>query len=145
MRSMDAEAVLKHRVRNEQTSGEKKSPSKVVIIFKFFPARTQIFRQIGQTFGSRRERVKWHKKTYARSCLKKTMYAKSIESLFLQGGNKTGEKIRPKRNTRFQELSMHLARTMTSPTCICGGTGRVVMSTGKPARLTSEEDKTVSL
>jgi hypothetical protein len=28
MRSMDAEAVLKHRVRNEQTSGEKKSPSK---------------------------------------------------------------------------------------------------------------------
>jgi hypothetical protein len=55
---MDAEAVLKHRVRNEQTSGEKKSPSKGVIIFKFFPARTQIFRQIGQTFGSRRERVK---------------------------------------------------------------------------------------
>ena len=54
---MDAEAVLKHRVRNEQTSGEKKSPSKGVIIFKFFPARTQIFRQIGQTFGSRRERV----------------------------------------------------------------------------------------
>jgi len=47
---MDAEAVLKHRVRNEQTSGEKKSPSKGVIIFKFFPARTQIFRQIGQTF-----------------------------------------------------------------------------------------------
>jgi hypothetical protein len=45
---MDAEAVLKHRVRNEQTSGEKKSPSKGVIIFKFFPARTQIFRQIGQ-------------------------------------------------------------------------------------------------
>jgi hypothetical protein len=58
MRSMDAEAVLEHRVRNEQTSGEKKSPSKGVIIFKFFPARTQIFRQIGQTFGSRRERVK---------------------------------------------------------------------------------------
>ena len=57
---MDAEAVLKHRVRNEQTSGEKKSPSKGVIIFKFFPARTQIFRQIGQTFGSRRERVKKH-------------------------------------------------------------------------------------
>jgi hypothetical protein len=55
---MDAEAVLKHRVRNEQTSGEKKSPSKGVIIFTFFPARTQIFRQIGQTFGSRRERVK---------------------------------------------------------------------------------------
>jgi hypothetical protein len=55
---MDAEAVLKHRVRNEQTSGKKKSPSKGVIIFKFFPARTQIFRQIGQTFGSRRERVK---------------------------------------------------------------------------------------
>jgi hypothetical protein len=55
---MDAEAVLKHRVRNEQTSGEKKSPSKGVIIFKFFPARTQIFRQIGQTFGSRLERVK---------------------------------------------------------------------------------------
>jgi hypothetical protein len=50
--------VLKHRVRDEQTSGEKKSPSKGVIIFKFFPARTQIFRQIGQTFGSRRERVK---------------------------------------------------------------------------------------
>jgi hypothetical protein len=59
MRSMDAEAVLKHRVRDEQTSGEKKSPSKGVIIFKFFPARTQIFRQIGQTFGSRRERVKF--------------------------------------------------------------------------------------
>ncbi len=57
MRSMDAEAVLKHRVCNEQTSGEKKSPKKGVIIFKFFPARTQIFRQIGQTFGSRRERV----------------------------------------------------------------------------------------
>jgi hypothetical protein len=56
---MDAEAVLKHRVRNEQTSGEKKSPSKGVIIFKFFPARTQIFRQIGQTFGSRRERKQW--------------------------------------------------------------------------------------
>jgi hypothetical protein len=45
---MDAEAVLKHRVRDEQTSGEKKSPSKGVIIFKFFPARTQIFRQVGQ-------------------------------------------------------------------------------------------------
>ena len=60
---MDAEAVLKHRVRNEQTSREKKSPSKGVIIFKFFPARTQIFRQIGQTFGSRRERVNETKKT----------------------------------------------------------------------------------
>ena len=55
---MNAEAVLKQSVRNEQTSGEKKSPSKGVIIFKFFPARTQIFRQIGQTFGSQRERVK---------------------------------------------------------------------------------------
>jgi hypothetical protein len=55
---MDAEAVLKHRVRNEQTSGEKKSPSKGVIIFYFFPAQIQIFRLIGQTFGSRRERVK---------------------------------------------------------------------------------------
>jgi hypothetical protein len=54
---MDAEVVLKHRVRNEQTSGEKKLLSKGVIIFKFFPARTQIFRQIVQTFGSRRERV----------------------------------------------------------------------------------------
>jgi hypothetical protein len=54
---MDAEAVLKHRVRNEQTSGEKKSPSKGVLIFYFFPAHMQIFRQIRQTFGSRRERV----------------------------------------------------------------------------------------
>jgi hypothetical protein len=54
---MDAEAVLKHRVRNEQTSGEKKSPSKGILIFYFFPAHMQIFRPIGQTFGSRRERV----------------------------------------------------------------------------------------
>ena len=55
---MDAEAVLKHRVRNEQTSGEKKSPSKGVLIYYFFPAHMQIFRLIGHTFGSRRERVK---------------------------------------------------------------------------------------
>jgi hypothetical protein len=55
---MDAEAVLKHRVRNEQTSREKKLPSKGVLIFYFFPAHMQIFRPIGQTFGSRRERVK---------------------------------------------------------------------------------------
>jgi hypothetical protein len=55
---MNAEAVLKQRVRNEQTSGEKKSPSKGVLIFNFFPAQMQIFRPIGQTFGSRRERVK---------------------------------------------------------------------------------------
>jgi hypothetical protein len=55
---MNAEAVLKQRVRNEQTSGEKKSPSKGVIIFYFFPAQMQIFRPIGQTFGRRRERVK---------------------------------------------------------------------------------------
>jgi hypothetical protein len=54
---MDAEAVLKHRVRNEQTSREKKSPSKGVLIFYFFPAHMQIFRPIGQSFGSRRERV----------------------------------------------------------------------------------------
>ena len=58
MRSMDAEAVLKHRVRDEQTSGEKKSPSKGVIIYYFFPAQMQIFRPIGHTFGARRERVK---------------------------------------------------------------------------------------
>ena len=58
MRSMNAEAVLKHRVRNEQTSGQKKSPSKGVLIFYFFPAHMQIFRPIGQSFGSRRERVK---------------------------------------------------------------------------------------
>jgi hypothetical protein len=51
---MDAEAVLKHRVRNEQTSGEKKSPSKGVLIYYFFPAHMQIFRPIGHTFGSRR-------------------------------------------------------------------------------------------
>jgi hypothetical protein len=50
--------VLKQFVRNEQTSGEKKSPSKGVLIFFFFPAQMQIFRPIGQTFGSRRERVK---------------------------------------------------------------------------------------
>jgi hypothetical protein len=56
---MDAEAVLKHRVRNEQTSGEKKSPSKGVLIFYFFPAHMQIFRPIGHTSGSRRERVNW--------------------------------------------------------------------------------------
>jgi hypothetical protein len=55
---MDAEAVLKHHVRNEQTSGEKKSPSKGVLIFYFLPAHMQIFRPIGHTFGSRRERVK---------------------------------------------------------------------------------------
>ncbi len=55
---MNAEAVLKHRVRNEQTSGGKKSPSKGVIIYYFFPAHLQIFRPIGHTFGSRRERVK---------------------------------------------------------------------------------------
>jgi hypothetical protein len=55
---MNAEAVLKHRVRNEQTSGQKKSPSKGVLIFYFFPAHMQIFRPIGQSFGSRRERVK---------------------------------------------------------------------------------------
>jgi len=62
MRSMNAEAVLKHRVRNEQTSGQKKSPSKGVLIFYFFPAHMQIFRPIGQTFGSRRERVKQEKR-----------------------------------------------------------------------------------
>jgi len=50
---MNAEAVLKQRVRNEQTSGEKKSPSKGVLIFNFFPAQMQISRPIGQTFGSR--------------------------------------------------------------------------------------------
>jgi hypothetical protein len=55
---MDAEAVLKHRVRKEQTSGKKKSPSKGVLIYYFFPAHMQIFRPIGHTFGSRRERVK---------------------------------------------------------------------------------------
>jgi hypothetical protein len=55
---MNAEAVLKHRVRNEQTSGQKKSLSKGVLIFYFFPAHMQIFRPIGQSFGSRRERVK---------------------------------------------------------------------------------------
>ncbi len=54
---MDAEAALKHRVRNEQTSHEKKSPSKGVLIFYFFPAHMQTFRPIRQTFGSRRERV----------------------------------------------------------------------------------------
>jgi hypothetical protein len=53
---MDAEAVLKHRVCNEQTSGEKKSQSKGVLIYYFFPAHMQIFRPIGHTFGSRRER-----------------------------------------------------------------------------------------
>ena len=58
MRSMNAEAVLKHRVRNKQTSGQKKLPSKGVLIFYFFPAHMQIFRPIGQSFGSRRERVK---------------------------------------------------------------------------------------
>jgi hypothetical protein len=36
---MNAEAVLKQRVRNEQTSGEKKSPSKGVLIFYFFQPR----------------------------------------------------------------------------------------------------------
>jgi hypothetical protein len=36
MRSMNAEAVLKHRVRNEQTSGQKKSPQKVFLFFIFF-------------------------------------------------------------------------------------------------------------
>jgi hypothetical protein len=55
---MNAEAVLKHRVRNEQTSGQKKLPSKGVLIFYFVPAHMQIFRPIGQSFGSRRERVK---------------------------------------------------------------------------------------
>jgi hypothetical protein len=55
---MDAEAVLKHRVRNEQTSGEKKSPSKGALVYYFFPAHMQIFRPIGHTFGSRRKRVK---------------------------------------------------------------------------------------
>ncbi len=51
MRSMNAEAVLKHRVRNEQTSGQKKLPSKGVLIFYFFPAHMQIFRPIGQSFA----------------------------------------------------------------------------------------------
>ncbi len=60
MRSMNAKAVLKHRVRNEQTSGQKKLPSKGVLIFYFFSAHMQIFRPIGQSFGSRRERVKPH-------------------------------------------------------------------------------------
>jgi hypothetical protein len=36
---------------------KKKSPSKGVLIFYFFPAHMQIFRPIGQSFGSRRERV----------------------------------------------------------------------------------------
>jgi hypothetical protein len=49
---MNAEAVLKHCVRNEQTGGQKKSPSKG-LIFYFFPAHMQIFRPIGQSFGSR--------------------------------------------------------------------------------------------
>ena len=62
---MNAEAVLKQRVRNEQTSGEKKSPSKGVLIFYFFPAQMQIFMPIGQTFGSRREKAMttYHKRT----------------------------------------------------------------------------------
>jgi hypothetical protein len=66
---MDAEALLKHRVRNEQTSGEKKSPSKGVIIYYFFPAHMQIFRPIGHTFGSRRERVNFRdKRTRSPQC-----------------------------------------------------------------------------
>jgi hypothetical protein len=54
---MDAKAALKHHVRYEQTSGEKNSPSKGVLIYYFFPAHMQIFRLIGHTFGSQRERV----------------------------------------------------------------------------------------
>jgi hypothetical protein len=73
MRSMDAEAVLKHRVCDEQTSGEKKSPSKGVIIYYFFPAQMQIFRPIGQTFGARRERVKYS--VHIRSYLLRTEYS----------------------------------------------------------------------
>ncbi len=69
---MNAEAVLKQRVRNEQTSGEKKSPSKGVLIFYFFPAQMQIFRPIGQTFGSRRKRVKPKVKTIAPKILAHT-------------------------------------------------------------------------
>jgi hypothetical protein len=48
---MNAEAVLKHRVRNEQTSGQKKLPSKGVLIFFFsrpyanFQANRTIFWQ----------------------------------------------------------------------------------------------------
>ncbi len=33
---MDAEAVLKHRVRNEQTSGEKNRRQKVLLFIIFF-------------------------------------------------------------------------------------------------------------
>jgi hypothetical protein len=36
MRSMNAEAVLKHRVRNEQTSGQKNRCQKVFLFFIFF-------------------------------------------------------------------------------------------------------------
>ncbi len=36
MRSMNAEAVLKHRVRNEQTSGQKNRRQKVFLFFIFF-------------------------------------------------------------------------------------------------------------
>jgi hypothetical protein len=61
---MNAEAVLKQRVCNEQTSGEKKSPSKGVLILYFFPAQMQIFRPIGQTLGSRREKRNENEKTF---------------------------------------------------------------------------------
>ena len=36
MRSMNAEAVLKHRVRNKQTSGQKNRRQKVFLFFIFF-------------------------------------------------------------------------------------------------------------
>jgi hypothetical protein len=51
---MDAEAVLKHGVSNEQTSGEKKSLSKggVFLFFLFFSSPDANFRLIGQAFGS---------------------------------------------------------------------------------------------
>jgi hypothetical protein len=82
MRSMNAEAVLKHRVHNEQTSGQKKSPSKGVLIFYFFPAHMQIFRPIGQSFGSRRERVKLFRRGREKACPLTNHKIKEISSAY---------------------------------------------------------------
>ncbi len=49
MRSMDAEAVLKHRVRDEQTSGKKNRCQKVLLFFNFF--------QPGHKFSGRSDKL----------------------------------------------------------------------------------------
>jgi hypothetical protein len=108
---MNAEAVLKHRVRNEQTSGQQKSPSKGVLIFYFFPAHMQIFRPIGQSFDSRRERVKEEKADQETNI--KTNILTELERVAAATSLRTEEKPPPDASTAAATSSSGIASADT--------------------------------